>query len=722
MIFACRIYLSRLICHIKTHPTYLIVQNNVFLLVLVITLFLLSLVSWIWIIFLIMSLWYITKLNRKLMYIAVIIVLMIGIKWCVYEKRIPFEQTHFQGVVYQKDILTHTNRYIVRVKTKKVIVYAKEDISIGTIILVTGEIQEPQSNRIENAFNYQAYLKHQHIRGIIKATEIDVIGNRFMLSLISHRVSEYFDSQFSGNSHVFLRAFLLGDKSYFSNEFHDSIRGNGIVHLFAISGLHIQFFIMLLSYMFIKLQVSSRISHSFISIFLVVYLIVTHFSPSILRASMMYFFALINKKLNMKFSQLDVASIVFVVLILFNPYYMYHMGFILSFLVCFVIILVGKMVVKYHPIIQTLCISLAAQMITLPVIISMQYQINVLSPITNVLFVYWVQLIILPASICTVLLPFLQPIYESLIVIFIQVSYLLSRFFTIPLKIGKFSSIALIAYYMILLLLIRSFKVKKYKDYAILLLVGFLSLTSNILYVTSKGNVYFLDLYYGEAIVIQTPFGSCKAVIDTGDGRSQDVTNFLKSKGIKQLDFLILTHNHADHNGEALAIISHFNPTYVVMSHYDEANINHDHIIRVQSGDSLFCGPLTFNIIHPDKNYYDENNNSIVIHTFIGHDWFLFTGDISKSIEEKLRNISVDILKVSHHGSRTSTSLSWLLDIRPHTAIIQTGSVVQFGFPHQETIDSLHQAGVMIYRTDEGYSITYQYSRRSRKIVTLNPS
>jgi competence protein ComEC len=210
-------------------------------------------------------------------------------------------------------------------------------------------------------------------------------------------------------------------------------------------------------------------------------------------------------------------------------------------------------------------------------------------------------------------------------------------------------------------------------------------------------------------------------VIDTGDGKNKAVTTYLKSRGLKTIDLLILTHNHIDHNGEAMSIIKEFTVNNIVISAYDNSEIkNLPHVVKVKAKDILTSGKLTFEVLHPDKGYENENDNSLVLYTKIGDLRFIFMGDCSVDVERKFSSLNVDVLKVGHHGSITSTSRDFVSSLKPEYAIIQTGRIKQFGFPHQPVIENLLKQKVIIYRTDLHYSIKYTYNNRRSVFVTMN--
>ena len=124
-------------------------------------------------------------------------------------------------------------------------------------------------------------------------------------------------------------------------------------------------------------------------------------------------------------------------------------------------------------------------------------------------------------------------------------------------------------------------------------------------------------------------------------------------------------------------------------------------------------GNHAFYILSPEKHSPPGNDSSIVIYAVLGHQKWLFTGDLEASGEERLikkyPDISVDILKVAHHGSNTSTTMPFLEKIRPTTAIISAGRNNRYNHPHKEVLNNLEQMDIKIYRTDLHGAVTYSF-------------
>lgn len=223
--------------------------------------------------------------------------------------------------------------------------------------------------------------------------------------------------------------------------------------------------------------------------------------------------------------------------------------------------------------------------------------------------------------------------------------------------------------------------------------VIFLLIGSNISNIF--GSVTFIDVGQGDAILIKAPFNSGTVLIDTGSEYNYyKLDRYLKSKGVYVIDYLIITHPDKDHSGNIGALFADY-------------QIN-ETIIEAQ--DISLCN-LTFkNLNHSE--YEDKNDNSLVYYLEFSDISFLFTGDISSSVEKELINnyfyLSPDVLKVSHHGSKTATSNYFLATFSFDLSVISTSG--QYGHPHQEVVDRLNDWQIPILNTKDQGSIAFVFT------------
>lgn len=249
----------------------------------------------------------------------------------------------------------------------------------------------------------------------------------------------------------------------------------------------------------------------------------------------------------------------------------------------------------------------------------------------------------------------------------------------------------------------------------ILMLLFLLSFTAG-LFVQDTVSIYFLDVGQGDSSIIITPDDKV-VMIDSGPNESL-ILRYLQNLGVSQIDLLIVTHAHADHIAGMDKIIAKYKPeafidpgiphttaTYQRMiTAIDKYNINYyEGISRKINLDSLSLTILPPAI--PLIRDSELNNNSIVVRLDFKDFSCLFTGDIEKTREGQLlaesrSNLNVDILKVAHHGSSSSSSPQFIKSVRPKTAIICCGKDNKYGHPHQETIFLLQSLGIEIYQTD----------------------
>ncbi|MEW6226593.1 MAG: stalk domain-containing protein [Bacillota bacterium] len=225
--------------------------------------------------------------------------------------------------------------------------------------------------------------------------------------------------------------------------------------------------------------------------------------------------------------------------------------------------------------------------------------------------------------------------------------------------------------------------------------------------------VHFIDVGQGDSVYIQLPDRN-DVLIDAGDNnKGSVVVSNLKSQGVDDIELLIASHPHADHIGGLDDVLAAFRVEAVVDDGMSADTATYwDYLAAVWAegcpyqkatpGQSWEFGSCTLKVLGPVRGHGDVNNNSVVCLLDCGDVEFLFTGDAEAEAEADLigKPIAAEILKVSHHGSRTSTSQAFLDAVRPEVAVICVGAGNRYGHPHQETLDKLGAARVKVYRTD----------------------
>lgn len=227
---------------------------------------------------------------------------------------------------------------------------------------------------------------------------------------------------------------------------------------------------------------------------------------------------------------------------------------------------------------------------------------------------------------------------------------------------------------------------------------------------------HFIDVGQGDCIFIQN--GDKTVLIDAGTYESgHKIYKYLTDRGIKKLDYFIITHPHDDHAGggeniarglkiETLFLNSGLDSNSYSYEKFIDVLIEKDITPTYPNLDAVYkIGGMNLKFLSPHKNFGDENENSFVVLIEFGEVKALFTGDIEKKAEDDIlsrsTDISADILKVAHHGSRTSSSQHFINAVYPSVAVIQCEKDNKYGHPHDEALERLERVGCKILRTDE---------------------
>jgi competence protein ComEC len=240
----------------------------------------------------------------------------------------------------------------------------------------------------------------------------------------------------------------------------------------------------------------------------------------------------------------------------------------------------------------------------------------------------------------------------------------------------------------------------------------------------ASGNltVHFIDIGQGDSILLE--HGDDTMLIDSGEiGKGDDVASYLKSEGITSLDYVVATHPHSDHIGGMSVILNDFPIGHFVDSGYPYTSKTYENMLTTidkknipfstpKRGEKIdFSSGIDVQVLNPGSAYFtdDVNQNSVVLKVTDGRVTFLLMGDAGLEAESAIMNdgydVNGDILKVGHHGSRTSSSASFISAVSPSASIIEVGAGNDYGHPHQETLDRLQKIS-KVYRTDLDGTIT----------------
>jgi len=658
--------------------------------------------NWWYIIIAPFYLFYLFNNHKNILKIICVILLVYVVRMVQFDLNIIGPNSEYNVNVIKDIKIDDYTSFSGRYKSQLVKVSINETMTIkpGDKLICSGEIKEPINNTTPHLFNYKNYLKSQNIKTLLYLTDCKTIGGSWNINIISYKINNYIDNHFK-YSNNYIKTFILADKSGFDDNLINRINTIGISHLFAVSGLHISLIVLSIMIVLKNMKIKDSNIEYIITFFLVIYMIITSFTPSVVRASLMFIFLIVNKRLKFGLSSIDVLSFIFIILVIINPYYYYDAGFLLSFLVTFVILLSSNILNTNSKLKQLFLLSTISFFITIPIILNLNYQINFLSLFFNIFFLFYVTYIILPLGYITFLIPILDKFYYFFISIFEMFLKITSSidFFIIHMYFSNVLSI--IIYYIIIFYGLYSYEYNKSFKKTFLFIALLLILVWGAPYYNMVQKVTFLDVY-GDSTIIIDRADKCNIIIDTGEVDDYDtLVNYLKTNNIKRIDYLIITHYHSDHYGEANDVIKNFNVKELV---------NRQNIDKYNG--MIKCGNISF-YIYPNKtSYSNENNRSIILSLFISDKHYLFTGDIESPRETAFIHnyaIDVDYLKVPHHGSITSSSIPFIEDISPKEVFIIVSRRNRNNHPSSIVVSRYEKMGIKIYRTDLDGTIIVRY-------------
>lgn len=604
--------------------------------------------------------------------------------------------------------------------------FFKEKVNIGSSVSIKGKLVSPKNNTVPYLFNYKKYLYNKRVYYTLKIDNIKILkenSNPFikLKNRVIKHVNSYKDS-------TYLYAFILGKTELISDEVLTSYRENGISHLFALSGLHVSIFSSILLFILKKLRFKEILNYVIIFIFLLLFSFITGFSPSILRATLLFFLLGINKVLYLNIRTLDILYLVFIILVIINPFIIYNLSFILSFTVAFFLIFSSDLLKGKNYFVSLFKVSLLSYFASLPLSIYYFGYTNLLGTILNLVFVPLVSFVVFPLTLLTFIISKFYSMLNITTNLLESLSLLFNKF-KIIIYFPRINLIFVFIYLSILMLYIK-FK-KKICLYLIIVLLIFFKIRP---YMDNNTYIYYIDVGQGDSILVVTPHLNKTILIDTGgivsfneNYKSNIVKNktipFFRRIGINKVDYLFLTHGDYDHAGEANELLSNFCVKKVFINKGNinniEKKINNKEVLRLKNFiiDNIKVNSLNNNVFN------NENDDSTILLFNIYDYKFLFMGDASIKTEEYLLNNyilpNVDILKVGHHGSYTSTSTDFINVIKPKYSVISVGENNMYKHPNKSVLDILDNT--KLFRTDVDGTIEVKISKKGYKIKTYVP-
>lgn len=632
-------------------------------------------------------------------------------------------------------------------------------IAYGDRLLLLGRLQSPSTARNPGDFDYRRYLEVNDVYATMYISNHEGIQResegggswleRSLVIPLRQRFVALVDNTVGGDEGHFLKGLIIGDRSEISTEVKTSFVNAGVMHVLAVSGLNVG----IVAAIFFVVLGLFRLPHLWKVIGTVVglawYAALTGLEPPVVRATIMGIVVLGGSLLERRVDPSNSIAVAAAIILLADAKELFHPGFQLSFVAVFALIgiypkwtLIMSMLpqalkenVFVKGLLSLLAMSMAAQLGTLPFNVLYFGKVSIVALAANLVVIPLVGIVV-PLGflmlVCSLISPWLASVYaevtQLILTCMIQLVNWAGSLRWSAVEISSLSIPAILCFYGILISAVH-WQHRVVRRFAFFLVS--LSLTAAVWTSDASGlrnrvlRIVVLDVGQGDTIFLEFPDGKVM-LIDAGpktiswNAGERMIVPFLKKRGVRSIDVVLITHPHTDHLGGLEAILDVYPAGRVAeFAQPDESDVYERFrtiveskripVQRVQAGDTLggFRGTRLY-VLYPRHGLDTRNPNdvSVVLKLVYGRTSFLFTGDVEKAGEREMQEnfatfLDADVLKVGHHGSGTSSSLPFLREVTPQMAIISVGRFNKFNHPSNDVLDRLRELDVEVLRTDE---------------------
>lgn len=631
---------------------------------------------------------YFIFLLRRTKYIIPILVIIGTVSFSFYiSKRALKEQSPgiYKGIYEIIDVTENT--MILKGESKMIIYTSVSDLKPGDIIYAEIKVTCFSKPSFNGDFNRKSYYNSKGITNYGKLIHYEKQGAKFRIERSRYFVLNFYKEHLGEKSYAYVKALLFG-VSEFDEEITNAYSSLYLSHFLAISGLHIHFFYSILLCFFRKMF---RISGEKISLCILGgYVLFIGYPMATLRAFLFLLLRLLNQRGSIKYTELDIFSISYIGMVILFPLKAFQVGFILSYIVSFILLFMEEYSRGCSKWKKRFCSSGLCILSILPFLIQQTNQIFLLGILFSFFLGAFLGKIILPLILGVFLVPnhFIEFLFTGL-----DQGLLLLCQYSLPIPMPTLSLFGVVLYY-VLFIIGLIFLAKNKKRYILFLPLYFVLIFSLRL-INSNYRVTYIDVGQGDSILIELPFNRGNVLIDTYTKTGK----YLRSLGIKKLNFVILTHFDQDHCATLSEICQNFQVEHILYPIYEEDKKLPEYngkLTGIKSGDSISVAELKMSVLGPIYDYKNSNANSIVLRMKIKEFFFLFTGDLTSNAEFDLvkkygKELSSDVLKVGHHGSKTSSSKEFLQAVSPSISIISVGINNSYDLPDEEVIRRLEK-------------------------------
>lgn len=654
----------------------------------------------------------------------------------------------------------------------------------GKEVRVKGKLTFPSGMRNPGLFDYKLYLKTRGITGIVNASEahLEIIGqgNAAIAALgkLRRSFSASLDRYMSRDAKALLLGILFGDKLLIDEEIYEDFQRNGCAHILSVSGIHVSIIYIYISKLFRNRR--NPIGSACALGLLFFYAALANFSDTVVRAVVMIAIHILSKYLHRRYDLLCCISFSAFLMLLYNPFYLFSLGFQLSYLAVFTLAFALPVAEsKIERLNEYKRYRWAANLLraAAPVFVIQAG----MAPATAYHFQYFsfsaflinfpviaLSGLILPLGMALVMLSFNSgglfgfgaTGVELLIEIMIQLNRFAGELNLSSMNVkGPPVWVLAIYYGLFFFFTSESFWIlyrNRDKQWIIRICICILCVSAAAPLVMGendrRADIVFVDVGQGDCIHLRTPSGK-NILIDGGGSADYDTGKkillpYLLKNGVDKVDLAIVTHFHQDHYGGIASLCKRMPVRKLAVYGANrlkeetilaDTGLDGQSMVYVAAGDRLRIeDDIYIDVLYPEHrkteiyqqllaDEADENHCSLVLRVYYRGISLLVTGDMGFEGEKLLMDLfkefsrdklKADILKVGHHGSRFSTGDEFLDAVAPQVAVIQVGRN-NFGHPHPDVIEKLEEKGIMIFRNDHSGAILLDVEGKGVRFRTM---
>ncbi|MFO7247891.1 MAG: DNA internalization-related competence protein ComEC/Rec2 [Bacillota bacterium] len=633
---------------------------------------------------------------------------------------------------------------------------AAEGLGRGDRVRIAGVLERPSPPRNPGAFDYRRYLERQGIRWIVRVSGLAAVdvdpGRRFSplrwADDAQRRLSAVLDDTLSPQTAGFLQALVLGDQRALDPEAMEMLTRLGLRHAVAISGLHVSLVVALFLLFLRGVGVTRERAVIGLLVFVPAYVALTGMSPSAVRAGLMAELALFLVAFRRLTDALNAWGWALAVSLLCVPAWLFSPGFQLSYAVTWGLLVAALPLAEHMPKVPAplrapVAVTLVAHVVSFPLVVGHFHNTHGLTLVANLLLVPVVSLLLLPLGTVVLLLALVHPalafvparLADGAVALFFTLAAVLDR----PLLYTGWPPPPAWWWPLYGLALgVWVYGLTRWEHRRVWMVfgaVGVLLLVSR--WVGGDGaavRVTFLDVGQGDAAVVEAdgkvflidgggqpaiPAEAWRRRRDPFDPGADVVVPYLLYRGVRRIDTVFVSHGDEDHLGGLFAVVQQLRVKEVAVGPGFGRNAREQAFLelctrqgvsvrRVVAGFTRQVVPgVYWRVVHPTRAGCPgctENDASLVLALHAYRRVVLFTGDVEQRSERAMvadrRVGDVDVLKVAHHGSKTSTSEAWLSVVRPEWAVVSVGEQNRYGHPHPAVVERLGRHGARVLRTD----------------------